>query len=253
MQVSTPSWPASGSHASPRTDGNTLGCVKDNDVKVSQHFFALKLDKDDVVKVLQGLQDASVVTDPDDPQIVKNGGPAEIEALVRDLGKKSNSTKSMAVKLSSGVEMIAKPSGLHVPPWQFVSATLNGVPLRTATWWAAPKISSTNESTKIACWKSDLGSPGPVEIATTGQWGGTTIGLMGGPQLDSNHAKLGVSTDPSKPYVIFGDLNQQGALSGGNCASSQDGRGGTFYVISNKSLFEGVTNLIKGETAEVAP
>src|SRR5579863_789895 len=39
LQVSTPSWPASGSWMQPRkTDGNTLGCVADNDVLVSQHF-----------------------------------------------------------------------------------------------------------------------------------------------------------------------------------------------------------------------
>ena len=44
IQVSTPSWPGAGSQDSPRkTDGNTLGCVKDNDVQVSQHFFALRL------------------------------------------------------------------------------------------------------------------------------------------------------------------------------------------------------------------
>src|SRR5204863_8132467 len=62
MQVSTPSWPAAGSKLSPRkTDGNTLGCVTDDDVKVSQHFFALKLTKDDVVKVLKALKNASVV------------------------------------------------------------------------------------------------------------------------------------------------------------------------------------------------
>ena len=72
-------------------------------------------------------------------------------------------------------------------------------------------------------------------------------------QLDSNHAKFGVSLDPGRPYAIFGDLNQQGALSGENCSSSQNGRGGTFYIISNKTLFDGLTNLIKGETADVAP
>ena len=36
LQVTTPSWPASGSSNFPRkTDGNTLGCVKDDDVEVS--------------------------------------------------------------------------------------------------------------------------------------------------------------------------------------------------------------------------
>jgi hypothetical protein len=252
MQVSTPSWPASGSSSSPRTDGNTLGCVDDNNVKVSQHFFALKLSKEDVMTVLQCLQNASVVTDPTNLQIVRNGGPSDIKALVKKLGKKSKSTTNMKVKLSSGVELISKPSGLHVPPWQLVSATLNGLPLRTATWWANPKIDTTTESTKITCWDNDLGSPGPVQIATTGEWEGTSFSLKGGPQLDSNHAKFGVSIDPSQPYAIFGDLNQQGALSGDKCSSSQNGRGGTFYILSNKTLFDGLTNLIKGETADVA-
>src|SRR5262249_4130116 len=43
MQVSTPSWPAAGGKDHPRKDGNTLGCISDDNVKVSQHFFALKL------------------------------------------------------------------------------------------------------------------------------------------------------------------------------------------------------------------
>jgi hypothetical protein len=39
LQVSTPSWPASGSSKKPRkTDGNTLGCVKDNDVLPGTNF-----------------------------------------------------------------------------------------------------------------------------------------------------------------------------------------------------------------------
>ena len=87
IQVSTPSWPAAGSKNFPRkTDGNTLGCVKDNDIEVSQHFFSLKLTKSDVVKVLGALQNASVVTDPKNPQIVNNGGPADVQALVANLG-----------------------------------------------------------------------------------------------------------------------------------------------------------------------
>ena len=66
LQVSTPSWPASGSSSEPRkTDGNTLGCVADNDVLVSQHFFALALTQADVIAVLEALAHAlSVVTDP---------------------------------------------------------------------------------------------------------------------------------------------------------------------------------------------
>src|SRR5262249_15319142 len=87
MQVSTPSWPASGSKVVPRqTDGNTLGCICDNNVKFSQHFFALRLNHDDLVKVLTALRNASVVTDPTNPQIVNNGGSADVKALVNALG-----------------------------------------------------------------------------------------------------------------------------------------------------------------------
>ncbi len=254
MQVSTPSWPASGSKAFPRrSDGNTLGCVLDNDVKVSQHFFALRLSKDDLIMVLKSLQNASVVTDPFDHQIVRNGGPVEVQELVKQLGRKSTATTYMKVKLSSGVELISKSSGLQVPPWQLVSAVLNGTPLRAATWWASPKIYTTTASTTITCWRENLSTPGPVQIATTGEWNGKSFSLKGGPQPDSNHAKIGVSTDPGQPYSIFGDLNQQGALTGQKCSSSQNGRGGTFYIIKNQVLFDGVTGLLKGETASRTP
>lgn len=70
------------------TDGNTPGTTKDNDVKVSQHFFALKLNRDDVVKVLAALNNASVVTDAQNPQLVESGGPPDIQQLVNTLGKR---------------------------------------------------------------------------------------------------------------------------------------------------------------------
>jgi hypothetical protein len=223
--------------------------VKDDNVEVSQHFFALKLTKDDLIKVLKALQNASIVTDPHNRQIVHNGGPPEVQALVDGLGTQSTSASVVKETLSTGVELIAKPSGLHVPPWQLVSAELNGVSLRAATWWARPKIPSTTESTQIACWDQSVGKPGAVEIATSGQWEGTTFGLKGGDGPDFNHAKIGVSISGEHPYAIFGDMNQQGTLSGKNCKSSQNGRGGLFYVLDNKALFDGVTNLIGGDTA----
>jgi hypothetical protein len=254
LQVSTPSWPAAGSKRSPRkTDGNTLGCVKDNDVEVSQHFFSLKLTKDDLVKVLEALQNASVVTDPKNPQLVNNGGPADVQTLVSALGTKSASRAYTKEMLSSGVSLISKPSGLNVPPWQMVSAALDGVSLRAATWWAKPEIPTTAVSTHITCWDSTLPAAGPVEIATTGQWAGKRFGLTGGSGPDFNHAKLGVSTSGDHHYAIFGDMNQQGSLSGPNCASSQNGRGGLFYVVDDVSLFDSMKDLISGDTAPVAP
>lgn len=250
MQVSTPSWPAAGSKANPRkTDGNTLGCVKDDDVMVSQHFFALKLSKDDLVSVLKGLQNASVVTDPKNPQIVNNGGPSDVQALVNEFGTKSKSTTFITTTLSTGVQLISKPSNLNVPPWQMVSAILGGVDLRAATWWANPFIPTTTASTKIKCWDQSLSKPGAVQIATTGNWNDQTIGLKGMASPDGNHAKVGVSLSGSKSYAIFGDMNQQGSLSGPSCKSSQNGRGGMFYAIDNKDLSDSVTALIKGKTA----
>jgi hypothetical protein len=253
LQVSTPSWPASGSSANPRnTDGNTLGCVSDNDVLVSQHFFALRLNKDDVVTVLTALGNASVVTDPTKLQIVNNGGPSDIQALVNGLGKISRSNTATMDTLSSGVVLISKPSDLNVPPWQMVSALLDGEPLRVATWWTKPEIPTTTATTPVGCWSASLGTPGAVEIATAGTWDGNPIGLEGQGTPDGNHAKIGVSIGDHS-YAIFGDLNQQGSLSGPNCDSSQDGRGGLFYVVDNAELFGSVRDLITGGTAAAGP
>jgi hypothetical protein len=249
MQVSTPSWPGSGSSANPRKgDGNTLGCVKDNDVLVSQHFFALRLTKADVVDVLKALENASVVTNPGQPQIVNNGGPPEVQMLIAGLGKNSPSKTSTKVRLSSGVVLISKPSHLPVPPWQMVSAMLDGEPLRVASWWTRPEIPTTTATELPGCWDSSLGTPGAVQIATSGTWEGTTLGLTGMPEPDGNHAKIGVSTGTHQ-YAIFGDMNQQGSLLKPNCESSQNGRGGLFYVVEDAQLARSVGDLIKGDSA----
>jgi hypothetical protein len=248
IQVTTPSWPGSGTAAAPRAeDGNTLGCVEDDDVKAAQHFFELRLTPADTAHVLDALANASVVTDIANPQLARTGGPIELRQRAALLGKKSTSTTVVDVMLSSGVRLISKPSRLHVPPWQMVSARLGGVSLRAATWWASPRIPTTVAGQAIICWRSDLGAPGAVEIATTGLWAGKVIGLQGGPQPDSNHAKIGVSTDGTHHYAIFADMNQQGRLTA-KCDSSQNGRGGLFFIVDDPELQASVTALIAGET-----
>lgn len=249
LQVTTPSWPGSGTSVAPRKDdGNTLGCVEDDDVKASQHFFALRLSPADTALVLEALANASVVTDIGKPQLARIGGPAVLQERARRLGRKSKSSDVLDVTLSSGVRLISKPSRLHVPPWQMVSAKLGAVPLRAATWWASPRIPTTKEGQTIICWRSDLGVPGGVEIATSGVWDGKTIGLKGGPQPDSNHSKIGVSTDGLHHYSIFGDLNQQGRLTN-KCSSSQNGRGGLFFIVDDAALHDSIARLIAGTTA----
>jgi hypothetical protein len=129
-----------------------------------------------------------------------------------------------------------------------VSALLGGEPLRVASWYSRPEIPSTTLSTKIGCWDQTLGTPAAVQIATSGTWSGASIGLEGIDESNGNHAKIGVSTG-THSYTIFGDLNQQGALSGPNCDSSQNGRGGLFYAVEDAQLFQSVTELLKGSSA----
>ena len=119
-----------------------------------------------------------------------------------------------------------------------------------ATWWSVSRINSTTATTSIGCWDNALGTAGPVEIATSGQWSGQSFSLKGGSSLsgDSNHAKIGVSTAGSHRYAIFGDMNQEGALSG-DCAVHQNGRGGIFFVIDNATLASSVSDLINGTSA----
>jgi hypothetical protein len=248
MQVTTPSWPGSGTAAAPRqADGNTLGCVEDDDIKAAQHFFSVRLNPTDTAHVLDALANASVVTDVANPQLARIGGPIELQQRAHLLGRKSQSSDILDVMLSSGVRLISKPSRLHVPPWQMLSARLGGVPLRVATWWASPRIPTTIAGQTIICWRSDLGLPAAVEIATSGHWGDRTIGLQGGPQPDSNHAKIGVSTDGAHHYAIFSDLNQQGRLTA-KCDSSQNGRGGLFFIVDDPVLHAAVSDLIRGGT-----
>jgi hypothetical protein len=256
MQVSTPSWPGSGSNRIVRKAGNTLGCIStNNNLLASQHFFALKLTKDDLVKVLKALKAAGVATDPTKKQIARNGGPDDVQELVGELGERPKKKKPGAAKddyftrqdLSTDVILIAKTSSLTAPPWEFVSAVLDGTAERSATWWTKPKIPSTNKTSKVKCLEPfDLEKkPGPVAIALTGGWKDQPIKL----NAPSNHAKIGVSSAGGHSYVIFGDLNQQGALNPPGCDRSQNGRGGLFFVIDNKALRDSVGDLIEGETA----
>jgi hypothetical protein len=271
LQVSTPSWPGSACSTYPRTSGNTLGAIgDDDDIEISQHFFALKLTHGDVVSVVDALVNASVLTDTLDPGIFRSSGqPADIDAIARTLGVPASEhgkplpdprpvngpPACLVTTLSSGVRLISKPSALHVPPWQLVSGELGGLALRVASWWATPEIYTTVGGEEIDGWPSALPNPGAVEIATTGQWNGTELGLVGGDGAEFNHAKIGVTTEAGQAMSIFGDMNQQGALradydySGQSMDSSQNGRGGTFYVVDNPSLHASITSLLQGDSA----
>jgi hypothetical protein len=253
MQVSTPNWPGAGNRNKPRhTNGNSLGCITDNtgapqnNVLVSQHFFAVKLTKDDVVKVLKALQKASVVTARDSApnsqsQLIKNGGPADIQDLVKGLGRLSEDTTILKETLSSGVQIIAKPALLHVPPWHMVSALLGQEPLVVATWWIGPHKIQDSVAITPDCWDPSLGKAGAIRNAESGQWQNKTFGLTGAASPDRNHAKLGVSKTGN--FAIFGDFNNEGSLFE-SCDESQNTRGGLFYVIEDKTLADGLRDLM---------
>jgi hypothetical protein len=254
IQVTTPSWPGSGSSQHQRSQAdNTLGCVIDNNIKFSQHFFALSLTHDDLLVVLKALHNSSVVTDPANEQIVSNnGGPQDVQTLVASLGKKSTSKTATITELSTHVRVISKPSSLHVPPWQLVSSLLGDVPLRTATWWNTSDIPSTLRTTHIDCWDGGLAAPAAVQIATSGVWANMSMSLKAGPSPDGNHAKIGVSTDATSQLAIFGDLNQEGAITGNakECGKAQNGRGGLFFVVKDAKLSASVAALIAGKSAD---
>jgi hypothetical protein len=259
IQVTTPSWPGSGSAAHPRAAGNTLGCVtNDNDVSNAQDFFALTLKPNDVKMVLQALALASVSTDIANPQLVNRriagAQPlADLDAIVATLGRQVDDKAFSVQRLSSNVLLIAKPSALHVPPWQFVSSVLGGEGLQTATWWAQPRIASTRSAADVHCWDPSLKiPPGRVDVAVSSIYESAQLAFTGGP----NHAKIGTSLGGGgHHYAIFGDLNQQGKLGTAadngdkTCASSQNGRGGMFFVLSDPTLSSGISKLITGKIA----
>jgi hypothetical protein len=248
VQGTTPSWPGSGNAEHPRTDGNSLGCVTDDNVLVAQDFFALKLASEDVEKVAKALANASVVTNPDDPQIVKNGGPGSIQKLVSQLGRKSSSTRVTFDRLSTNVLLISKPAKVHAPPWLLVSSVLDSVDLFVASWWNHSDIPDTSAGQQIDCWPDSAGwsAAGAVVNAQSGHWQNTSFSLLGVGNPSGNHAKIGITTSGDHPYAIFGDMNQEGALSG-NCGVKQNGRGGMFFVVEDQDLHDEVQSLISDE------
>lgn len=144
-----------------------------------------------------------------------------------------------------------------------VSSQLDNVPLRVASWWDTPPIPTTDEATEIACWydaPTGETTTGSIEIALTGTFKDHKLGLTGGVGRDYNHAKLGVSLDPNKPYAIFGDMNQQGTLNPTTdresehpdektCWISQNARGGMFFVMSHEGMYRSLYELLRGETS----
>lgn len=106
-----------------------------------------------------------------------------------------------------------------------------------------PVIEPTTGTTPIGCWNPQLRKAGAAEIATSRSWGGTTFRLKDGLSSNANHAKIGVSIGDSTDDTVFGDLNQQGALSG-KCGSSQNGSGGLFYIVNGHVLVNGIRSLL---------
>lgn len=251
LQVSTPDWPGNGDNSTSRkSQGNTLGCIVDDDVKVAQHFFALRLaNAADTKIVLEALGRASVVTDPANSQLVKlSDGPSDLESLAKSLGNIDAATSSYHGTLSvSSVTLIAKPHSLAVPPWQLVSSIVEQ-PLRVASWWASPKILSAKAGTP-GCWDATLAEAKEVQIATSGQWNGKTMGMLGSSSPNGNHAKIGHSIGGS--LSVFGDMNQEGSYqpSDGSCEAHQNGRGGLFFVLSDTILHDSVQKLLAGDSA----
>jgi hypothetical protein len=68
----------------------------------------MRISKEDLAVVLKALENANVVTDPKNPQVVRNGGPQDIQNLVEKLGEQSDSEALTNDKLSTGVSLISR-------------------------------------------------------------------------------------------------------------------------------------------------
>lgn len=254
MQVSTPDWPGNGDSSKTRSQGNTLGCTKDNNAKVAQHFFAVRLaSAADTAAVLQALQTASSVTDPSNSELVKlTKGPKNLATLANSLGQLSGAVAPFDGQISTAnVRLIAKPHALNLPPWHMVSA-MSGVGLRTATWWATPKLLSTKAGTP-GCWDSSLPEAKEVQVALTGAWDGNALSFKGVTATSGNHAKIAHSLEGTTS--VFGDMNMQGSYSAsdGACSSSQNGRGGLFFLLDDQVMHDALKSLLSGTTSDYRP
>jgi hypothetical protein len=87
--------------------------------------------------------------------------------------------------------------------------------------------------------------PGASEIATSGEDDHPLVSKAG-----SNHGKIGVSIERKALLDLWGH-ESAGSVTG-SCDSSQNGRGGLFFVVEDKVLTTDLTNLIGGDTAPPA-
>ena len=133
--------------------------------------------------------------------------------------------------------LISKPSNLNVPPWQMVSALLDGdVGAHGDLVGLAADLLDQEARSRSAAGtgvlKSDNKKPGDGRHRQERQLGGRTLGLIGGQRTTPRSAS---PRRVAKHYAIFGDLNQQGTINPGKgkCDSSQNGRGGMFFVVKN--------------------
>merc|ERR1711957_930174 len=111
---------------------------------------------------------------------------------------------------------------------------------------AHPAIHSAYAGTP-GCWSAELANPLEVQVATSGLWDGKVLNMKG--TFTGNHAKIGHSLGGS--LAVMGDMNQQGSYSPDerSCSSSQNGRGGIFFVVDDAVLHSSLQKLMTGDTA----
>jgi hypothetical protein len=209
-----------------------------------------------VALVLEALANSNVVTSAGESTIRHIGGPPAIQAAAARLGQARGAATVTDAVLSSGVRLISKSPTLWAPPWQVVSAALtppgsaHGPALKTATW-TPTTMHATTASGDPQCWGYAL-HPGPIAISRSGSYEHRQFGLG----MGANHAKIGVSVD-APWYTIFSDLNEDGPLrptdERAGCKARQNGRGGMFFVVDNKTLHDDINVLITEPSAPAPP
>ena len=202
-------------------------------VAFSQHFFALKLNKADVVTVLAGAAERERRHRSGKPQIVQRrpGGRSQWSRSRRAISKERRRSHQERASRGRDPDLEAVRPGMSRPGrWFRRCWAMPGE--RSATWWMKPWIYHQMARRGSMLGRATLGpKPGPVAIAGTG------AGMSRDqPHRPLNHAKFGTTTSADKRFSILGDLNQQGAIAPPGCDKSQNGRGGLFFVVRGQAV-----------------
>ena len=224
MNVSTPNFPD--------PDLYTLGCQEDDNVEVSQHFFAFSVNKSGMSSWAAAVANAQLSV------ISQNNW------IFADTTVGGHSTTANLLTLQNlPVRLIVKGSKDFFIPWDYVTNSL-GSSVKALTWYASPTTPPIGTGSTMNCLYQ---SPArfDVDVVRSLQTPDGSFSWCGQGEASPtcNHAKIGVGIGTG--WVVAGSMNMQGNIDSTGCESSQMGRGGDFYGFQSPSLWNGLDQMFK--------